>query len=328
MGLSKQQYDQIIRDYEHTRDYNRHLLDERRRKVYEKIPPYRILDESIGGIASKRVRLAIEGDSAALEDLHEEINNITIKKKSLLTDGGFPVDYLDPIYNCPDCLDTGYVNTDDGLKAKCHCFKDREISILYDQSNIRGVLATENFTTLSYDYYVGEDLELFKRAVQKCHELVDNFDTDPDNIFLYGTVGTGKSFLSGCVANELINKGRSVLYFSSVKLFNDLAHYTFTKDMKEELYDFYADLYNTDLLIIDDLGTEVTNGFVSTQLFACLNERQLRKKSTVISTNLSLEELRDRYSDRVFSRITSNYQICKLSGPDIRMYRKNLANVV
>ena len=220
MGLSKQQYDQIIRDYEHTRDYNRHLLDERRRKVYEKIPPYRILDESIGGIASKRVRLAIEGDSAALKDLHEELNNITIKKKSLLTDGGFPTDYLDPIYNCPDCMDTGYVNTEDGLKAKCHCFKDREISILYDQSNIREVVSTENFTTLSFDYYQGEDLELFKRAVGKCHDMVDNMDKKPDNSVLYGTVGTGKCFLSGCVANEFIKKGRSVIYFSAMSLFN------------------------------------------------------------------------------------------------------------
>ena len=78
-------------------------------------------------------------------------------------------------------------------------------------------------------------------------------------------------------------------------------------------------------MIIDDLGTEVTNNFVTSQLFACLNERNLRRKSSIISTNLNLSELRDRYSDRIFSRITSNYSLCKLTGPDIRICRKRLA---
>ena len=87
------------------------------------------------------------------------------------------------------------------------------------------------------------------------------------------------------------------------------------------------DLYNCDLLIIDDLGTEITNSFVTSQLFTCLNERQLRRKSSIISTNLNLEELRDRYSDRIFSRITSNFFLCKLTGPDIRIYRKRLSTI-
>ena len=95
---------------------------------------------------------------------------------------------------------------------------------------------------------------------------------------------------------------------------------------KEQKADLYEDLYSCDLLIIDDLGTELTNNFSSSQFFSCLNERILRKKSIIISTNLSLQELRDRYSDRIFSRVTSNFKLCKITGPDIRMYKKRLAN--
>lgn len=132
--------------------------------------------------------------------------------------------------------------------------------------------------------------------------------------------------MSGCIASELLQSGHSVIYFSASGLFDTLARYTFDARAKEALSGFYEDIYSCDLLIIDDLGTEMTNTFVASQLFSCLNERHLRKNSTIISTNLSLEELRDRYSDRVFSRITSHYDLCKLTGPDIRMCKKRMQN--
>ena len=122
--------------------------------------------------------------------------------------------------------------------------------------------------------------------------------------------------MSGCIASELLQSGHSVIYFSASGLFDTLARYTFDARAKEALSGFYEDIYNCDLLIIDDLGTEMTNTFVASQLFSCLNER-----------HLSLEELRDRYSDRVFSRITSHYDLCKLTGPDIRMYKKRMQNI-
>ena len=128
------------------------------------------------------------------------------------------------------------------------------------------------------------------------------------------------------MAKELLDSGHSVLYFSSVTLFESIAKNYFSYKTKEELYNTYEDLYNCDLMIIDDLGTELTNDFVATQLFTLLSERHIRKKSTVISTNLSLEELSERYSDRIFSRITSNYELCKLTGADIRMQKKRLLN--
>jgi len=109
-------------------------------------------------------------------------------------------------------------------------------------------------------------------------------------------------------------------------LFDALSKSTFDKDSKEAMSGIYEDIYECDLLIIDDLGTELTNAFVSSQLFSCLNNRHLRKKATIITTNLSIPEMRDRYSERIFSRITSNYEVCKISGPDIRIEKKKSKN--
>lgn len=324
MALSNQQYESIMRGYEQTRDNNRHVQDERREEVYRRIPKFRLLEMEVGSISVSKAKCLLDGDEHALTALHDAIEQISRQKKELLTAGGFPTDYLDPIYTCPDCQDTGYINSEDFTKEKCHCLRQQELSILYEQSNIQELLSRENFSTLSYEYYQGEDLERFQGAVKICHDFVQNFKQDYRNLFFYGTVGTGKSFLSGCVAEELLSAGHSVIYFSSSGLFDTLARYTFDAKAKESLYNFCEDLYNCELVILDDLGTEVTNSFVASQLFSCLNERQLRRKSTIISTNLSLEELRDRYSDRVFSRITSNFTLCKLTGPDIRMYKKRI----
>ncbi len=322
MALNNSQYESIMKSYERTREANRHLLEERRRTVHEQIPEYAALEESVATLSVSMAKQMLEGDSNALERLRATLSDIRNQKKTLLAKYGYPADFLSPIYQCPDCKDTGYLDNSEGRKEKCHCFRNQEIALYYEQSNIRDMLAVENFSTLSYQYYQGEDLEHFRKAVDICQYFVQNFKQDYHNLFFYGTVGTGKSFLSGCVANELLQQGHTVIYFSAQGLFETLARYSFEEKSKETLYNFYNDLYNGDLVIIDDLGTELTNAFVTSQLFSCLNERHLRKKATIISTNLSLEELHNRYSDRIFSRIANNYRLCKLTGPDIRMLRK------
>ena len=242
-------------------------------------------------------------------------------KEQLLTGAGYPRDYLDPVYDCPDCKDTGYING-----VKCHCFKQAIIDLLYEQSGIREMLEKENFSSLSYEYYEGESLERFQNTVKECRNFIKTFDSDYHNLFFYGTVGTGKSFLSGCIAKELIESGHSVIYFSASGLFETLSRNMFDYKNKDDVLRFHEDLYGCDLLIIDDLGTEYTSNVAVSVFFSLLNERHLGQKSTIISTNLSLEDLRNRYSDRVFSRITNQYTICKFTGPDIRMIKKRLQN--
>ncbi len=322
MALTNAQYESIIRGYERIRDENRHLLARRLSEVYAAIPEYRALEESVSTLSVSAARRMLTGDGDASEQLHRQLAALKEERQGLLISAGFSRDYLEPVFTCPDCQDTGYVTSEDGRREKCHCFRRQELSLLYAQSNIQALLEKENFSTLSYEYYTGEDLQHFTAAVALSRDFVQNFKQDYHNLFFYGTVGTGKSFLSGCIAKELLQAGCSVIYFSASALFDTLARYTFDGREKELLQAFYGDLYGCELLIIDDLGTEVTNSFVTSQLFSCLNERALRRKSVIISTNLSLEELRDRYSDRIFSRITTGFDLCKLTGPDIRICKK------
>lgn len=326
MALTNSQYQSIIRDYDRIRDNNRFTLETRKVQVWQAAPEYRELEDSVSSLSVSAARSVLEGDTKAREELRESLSKIRQRQRQLLTAAGFPDDYLDPIYNCSHCQDTGYITSEDGRKQKCSCFRQREISILYSQSHIQDLVARENFLTLSTEYYQGEDLRHFESAVDLCREFIKNFNKDYRNILFYGTVGTGKSFLSGCIAKELMDMGCSVIYFSASGLFDLFARYSFDYREKAAFQDFCEDIYSCDLLIIDDLGTEITNTFIASQLFSCLNERSLRQKSVIISTNLSLEEIRDRYSDRIFSRITSSFALCKLTGQDIRINKKRALN--
>ncbi|HBV81336.1 MAG: ATP-binding protein [Lachnospiraceae bacterium] len=317
MALTNSQYDAIMRSYEEKQRIARHQLEHNTEMVYQKIPTYEALDRQIAIISIEQGKKLLSGEANALSELKQHLKELSVQKASLLRKNGFPENFLSPVYECDKCQDTGYI-----ANKKCSCFREAEINLIYEQSHIKTLLETENFSSLSYDYYAGEDLEKFTKAVQICQNFVKSFNKDYRNLFFYGTVGTGKSFLSCCIAKELIDIGNLVIYFSASQLFDILSKSTFDKDSAEAASGISEDICNCDLLIIDDLGTELTNAFVSSQLFSCLNNRHLRKKATIITTNLSLGELRDRYSDRIFSRITSNYDICKLTGRDIRMQKK------
>lgn len=316
MPLTNTQYDRIFRQYEEKQRISRLETEKRHAAVYERIPKFRELEDTAASLSVAQGKKLLSGDTDALNALHDDLARLKEQKKLLLLDAGFPADYLDPVFSCPDCQDTGYIN-----REKCHCFRQAEISLLYEQSGIQDLLAQNNFELLSYDYYTGEALVLFQNAVKTCHHFIKNFNSDYHNLFFYGTVGTGKSFLSCCVAKELMDQGCSVIYFGATGLFDLLSDAAFHTKNRDERQNAYADLYRCDLLIIDDLGTELTNQFTASQLFSLLNERHLGKKSTLISTNFTLAQLRDRYSDRIFSRITSNFDVCRLAGEDIRMYK-------
>ncbi len=322
MALSNSQHDTIMRDYDERQIRNRHLLEERTTYIYEHVEGYRELSESIAAISVAQGKKLLEGDENALSELKSTISKLSSMKEDLLISAGFSADYLNPIYDCPHCKDTGYI---DG--AKCHCFKQTIINLLYEQSGIREMLDKENFNILSYDYYQGEDLGRFQNSVSECRNFIKTFDSGYHNLFFYGTVGTGKSFLSGCIAKELIESGHSVIYFSAAGLFETLSRNMFDYKNKDDARSFNEDLYGCDLLIIDDLGTEFTSNVAASVFFSLLNERHLSQKATIISTNLSLEDVRNRYSDRVFSRITNQYTICKFTGPDIRMLKKRASTL-
>lgn len=324
MGLKTSQYDAIMRDYEQKQSRSRNLLNRHYEDVYEKVPGFKDIEDSISLLAVQYGKKLLNGDERAVTSLKEELSILRSSKKSLLQSSGFPEDYLEPVYDCSECKDTGYVGN-----QKCSCFKRAVIDLLYAQSNLNQILQRENFDTFSLDYYSENHIDpksgrssraIMEDALAVSKRFADTFGSEFSNLFLYGDTGIGKTFLSNCIAKALIDRSYSVIYFSAPELFSVLAKSTFDKDVDAANMQDY--IMNCDLLIIDDLGTELTNTFVTSQFFACINERLLKERSTIISTNLSLESLVELYTERTFSRITSNYTMLKLIGDDIRIKKK------
>ena len=322
MSLNNSQYNAIMRIYNQRQFQDKYEQDQRREEVYQKVPQIRQIEDEISSQAVRCARKLLDGNTNAKEELKQHIEDLREQKEVLLSAFGFPADYMEMHYACPECQDTGYV---DG--RKCRCFKKEEIRLLYSQSNIEEVLLRENFDSFSYEYYddrvVIPEIQMtvadYMRQVHTwCKEYVENFEKKGGNLIFTGSTGVGKTFLTNCIAKALIDQYQSVIYLSSNDLFDVFSKNKFHYDTEEEMKDMYQYILDCDLLIIDDLGTELNNTFVSSQLFYCINERLLRKKSTIISTNLSMTMLRDTYSDRISSRIISQYSIIPLYGDDIR----------
>lgn len=323
MGLTVSQYDSLMRDYNRTSLMHKSQLDDRFAEIYRKIPRIKEINDTISSISVQSAKKMLFEGTGSLDELKAQIEALSLEKASLLRQNGYPEDYLTMKYTCNKCKDTGY----DGHE-KCSCLKNSIIEILYEQSNIKEILKKENFSTFSFSHYDNTTkdpitnltaLENMHDVVKTCREYIDNFNTEYRSLYLYGPTGVGKTFLTNCIAKELIESSNSVIYVSSIRLFEILANNTFNKNDNDDGKDLASNILDCDLLIIDDLGTEMVNSFTASALFNCINERHLRRKSVIISTNLSLAELRSIYSERVFSRITSNYTLLKIYGDDLRM---------
>ena len=313
-----------MRRYSQKQIQNHRQMEEHRQIAYERIPQLLEIDQQVSSASLSSAKMLLEDPATDLADLKKQLKQFALQRQELLTANGFPADYLDMAYTCRDCQDTGYIEG-----QKCHCFRQQAIDLFYTQSGMKEVLEVENFKNFSYDYYP-EDLvhpvtgknakEMMRSTVSACLRYIDEFDQNFSNLFFYGGTGLGKTFLSHCIAKELIERAHSVIYYSAFELFDMVAQNSFGRvSPQENMKDYVMDC---DLLIIDDLGTELTNSFVSSQLFLILNERIQRKKSTIISTYLSLAAFAETYSERVFSRITSNFQLFQLFGNDIRIQKK------
>lgn len=326
MPLSNSQYQAIMRIYNERQYQDRYEQEKRCQEVYEKIPQLKSFEDEISTQAALQARFLLNGDERAAEKQKERVRQLREQKAELMEAFGYPPDYMDIRYHCPECRDTGYVD-----RQRCRCFRREEIRLLYSQSNIEDVLERENFDTFSYDVYddrkiipeIGMTNARYMRQVRAwCQDFVDRFEEEGGNLIFTGGTGVGKTFLTHCIARELMNRYQSVIYLSSGDLFDIFSKNKFNYEAEEDIREMYRYVLDCDLLIIDDLGTELNNSFVSSQLFYCINERLVQKKSTVISTNLSISMLRDAYSDRISSRIIGQYMIIPMYGDDIRVKDK------
>ena len=325
MTITRTIYENILKEYEDMQLSSAHELDERRVRIEKAVPELKGIEEQITSLYVKRTMQRL-GNASDLTDeqLRIEIDRLNNEKVIRLAGAGFSAEDLLPHYSCSRCRDTGY--TEDG--SMCSCFKDKLIDRLYASSHIRDILDKENFNTFSYKYYSddiqieGQDKtprDIAKEAVTKALAFIRNFASSDQNLFICGGIGVGKTFLTNCIAREIIEAGFSVIYLSSARLFEILADAAFDRqsdsDISRQL------IYDCDLLIIDDLGTEMVNSFVQTRLFDVINERLLKRKHNIISSNLSVRQLQEIYSERVFSRVVSSYTVIKLFADDIRIQK-------
>ncbi|GFO84399.1 MULTISPECIES: ATP-binding protein [Anaerostipes] len=327
MSLSNFEYQKIMQMYEDRRLSNYHLHEQRKKEIYQKIPKIRDLDRQIAANSVALGKRLIAGDDPSLASkCKEENHRIAQEKKHLLTEHGYPSDYLEPIYHCTQCKDTGYIG-----QKRCRCFQQAVINLLYSNSNMERLLERENFQTFREDYYSDQMMPdglpspraNIRKILQHCRGFLERFPNH-ENILFQGSTGVGKTFLSHCIAKEIMDKGYTCVYTTAFQLFDYLAKHTFQREKEEDTERSLNMIFQCDLLIIDDLGTEMVNKFVVSQLFHCLNERLIREKSTIISTNLSVKEFRDIYSERIFSRIIEHYSWHKIYGDDIRFKKSNL----
>ena len=323
MPLTNTQYDQIMRQYNVKQAAHQRTLEAHTREISARIPRITEINREIGSASIRKARELLSGQADDW-NLKAVIRELSEERRHLLTDYGYPADYLELHYDCKKCRDTGFI---DG--KKCSCFKQAAIELLYEQSKLSDILSRENFDTFDERWYDADDmdeatgkssLELARIARKQAWDFTQHFQDTFNNLFFYGHTGVGKTFLTHCIAREIIEQGHSVIYFSAYDLFDELAKRTFhSYDNSPDLPDYVGEC---DLLIIDDLGTELTNTFVQSRLFLLINERLTQKKPTIISTNLEIGAFSEMYSERTFSRIFSNYTMIKLTGRDIRFQKK------
>ena len=313
MSLTNSQYETIMREYSYTRAKNSDILEKRIGEINEIAPEYESLRKQIGELSVNAAASRIQ-DGTPDTDYKSKLYALKEKQTQLLIKHGKPADWLDPIYTCPICKDTGYIEN-----KKCSCFKKKAIELIYKDSNLKNMAGDFTFDDFDTSLYSDEEKDPVTgksardyavTALETAKSFVNEFDTNKYNLFIYGNTGLGKTFLSTCIATALINTTHSVVYVTATELFNRLD--TFTEESAD------SPLLECDLLIIDDLGTEYNNTYTVSKLFYCLNERLLRSKPCIISTNLDLSAIRDLYTERIFSRIVSGYKILKLYGRDIR----------
>ena len=306
--------------YEKIRTEENRNLKKRREEIKEKFPEIIDVDISIQKLCLNLSMAAFKGinDPKELDALKDEITDLRAQKYEMLVARGYSPDYLNLHYHCQKCKDTGFIGTE-----KCSCFKTRLIKLYYKDSELEEAVKRNNFRTFNINLYPNHKLNDEKYTPRKniesilefvTGEYLPNFKNINTNLLFYGNSGTGKTFLSWCIAKELLDRGHLVVYKTADELLRALKDVKFNNDTDLENL-----LVNCDLLIIDDLGSEQITDFSSSELFTLINKKILKNKKMIISTNLSLPLISKRYSERISSRIIGEFKLFKFIAEDIRI---------
>lgn len=327
----------IKNEYEKRQNSSFYNLTTNRDKVYVKVPRIKEIDEQIRLMGVKYNKMILLGNNPVdnvVKELLLKTESLKDEKKSLLITSGYPADYLEPIYQCIQCKDTGYIDNETGLSEKCSCYKQQLINLLYEQSNLK-LTETENLTTFNENYYpdivnetkYGIDIsprENISIIRDQCLTFIENFkEPEQKNMFFCGPAGTGKTFMSNCIASGLLKQGTTIIYLSSPTLFNIISEYRM-KAFRDDDFDgtSYKNITEVELLIIDDLGTEPPSASKFSEFLNILNTRHLNNLTkpckTVISSNIEAMDLHKYYQERITSRIFGCFEVYRFAGEDIR----------
>ena len=324
--MYKDMLKEITLEYERERNKREKARRKRVEEIYEKIPAIRRIDEEIfktGLDMSKKIIDNPDSYKEGIEMAKKAIESLKMEKAYLLTESNIPLDYLDIEYRCKSCKDTGYLDNGE----RCNCLKQELVSRAYRMSNLENVLERENFKNFKIDIFEdvpfeGEDMTPRQNMIDIvgiAEGFIDNFDeNNGENLLFYGTTGLGKTFLCSCIAKSLLDKNKIVIYqtaFTNLEILESRRFGKGDKKLGEYQYDL---LFDSDLLIIDDLGTEISNTFTNAEIFNIVNTRIIKGKKTIISTNLTPKEISEIYTDRVFSRILDKFLPLKFYGRDLR----------
>lgn len=324
MGYNRENFNKIRQEYEDKYRKARETADRRRFQIHTEIPEIAKIDRLLENTGMRIMSIICSGASDSDEKISRlRRDNIELieKRRALLLEKGYPTDYTDVKYECELCSDSGYVGT-----KMCECMRTKLVLAGYESSGMSRLMKEQNFDNFSLDFYSNsrENYQKMSDIFKTMKAYAEDFQTDiAENLALFGGTGLGKTHLSSAVAGKLIERGFDVLYTGAVTMLSDFENRRFGTGQVEETcsVDRYTEC---ELLIIDDLGTEVVNQFTVSCIYNVINTRLNRKLPTIISTNLTPADFRQKYWDRITSRVLGEYRILLFSGVDVRAQKLKL----
>ncbi len=329
MGYNKENFKRIRAEYETKTFRARAEADARRAELYGVIPTLEEMDRRLSAFGLRIMQSALQsGDTQeGITALRAENEAICAERAALLRAHGYPADYSEPKYECEQCKDSGYV----GIRM-CACMRRRLIEAGMESSGLSGLMNKQSFENFSLDYYRKDarEYQIMSRNFETVRRYATAFTIEegkpkPQSLLFLGGTGLGKTHLSTAVARTVIERGYDVYYNSAVGMISDFEYRRFGNGLVQGEGDDTSRYTECDLLIIDDLGTEVVNQFTVSCLYHVINTRLNLQKPTLISTNLTSAELRKVYNDRITSRLTGEFLLIPFYGTDVR--RQKIENV-
>ena len=319
----------LLTEYEKIRLNNIYDLEKRKKELYLSNPKLQQIEEKLSTLSINAAKSILQSNSNNyLSDLKNNIENLKKEKQKIIASLGLPEDYLQLKYECISCKDTGYI-FENGKTSMCSCLKQKIYNIEYNQKNTNNI-KNNNFDNFNINLFSDEinekkynskisPRENILDIKESAENFINNFENEnTKNLIFSGGTGLGKTFLSNCIVNKLLEKGKTVMYQTAPVMLDNLISDLFAKP--ENQTKISSNLLSVDLLVIDDLGTETMNSMKFTELYKIINTRLLNSKTkTIISTNLDLRGLFQTYDERLASRFVGFYDIYRFFGEDIRL---------